>query len=308
MKKVLFYSKHDWANSGYKTCEAVKRHSSEYVVKYFAEMPHPFGYDRGRTLVTLRGNKAYINHDVVADMADWAKECDIIHFKGDEGIYTHVYGVDLDLSKPVVMTVCGIGWERNHKEIWDKSHNFVNQLLATTPDHLQHGIEGRLMPLPIDTLKYSPISKSSDCIVIGHSPTCKRKGTEMVTRVVQRVQQEYDNIFFNLQQQIPFNFTIELKRINHIFVDQINDLGIYSNNAVESMALGSVTIASDKYGATGMVHCYNEEQLYYTLLRFIEDRNAMTVAQNLALQFIAKTHSYPIVAKKLTKVYDEVLG
>ncbi|MCK5015610.1 MAG: hypothetical protein KAS32_00945 [Candidatus Peribacteraceae bacterium] len=305
-KKVLFYSKYDWANSAFKTCQAMHKFSKKYDVKYFAERPHPFMYHRDNVILSVNGNGAYVNHDVVADLYDWHEQADIIHFKGDEGTPSEVHGVKLDLSKPVVLTVCGIGWEQHHDEIWSKYGKHVNQLLATTPDHLQHDIEGLVMPLPINTDDIKPIEKAHTCCIIGFAPTSQRKGGDVVKSVAERLTMRHGDIYFNIQEGMQHDFAMQLKRVNHIFIDQINNLGIYGNNGIEAMALGSVVISSHSYGAEGVVKAMNENELFNKLSYFIENKDELYRWQHVCREWAVNHHSYKVVANKLEKVYDSI--
>jgi len=306
-KKVLMFAMYDWANSGFKTSEAVNRCSDDYEVEYFAVNPHVFGYERGSNIILEKvDSKVYQNNEVVARLRKVLEKCDIMHFKGDEGVPKTVAEIEIDrLNKPVVWTVCGRVWEAKHSELWDEYGKYTDALLATTPDHLQHGIEGTWMPLPIDVERYKPIPRADDCIVIQHSTTAERKGTELINQVFTGLYEEYSKVFCSIHSNIPFQLAMQLKRISHIFVDQINRYNIYANSALEAMAIGAATVASCDW-ADGITYA-TEKTLHGVLIELIESPEKLLEAQRLAREYAEQVHSYHAVSAKLCKVYDRVL-
>lgn len=312
-KTVLMLSVYDWANSGYKLHEAINRHSQKYEVHYFAINPHKFGYKRGETIQTNDpSGMRFRNHAAIARLAEINKKADIIHFKGDEGVIRKIESVKINLDKPIILTVCGTQWESAHDAIWDSCKEMVTKLCATTPDHLKYGKEAKfkseVVTFAFDEVKYRPIPKSKDCIIIGQSPTSNRKGAELLENTYEKLRYKYPekNIFINLQNNMNFYWTIEQKRLNHIFLDQINETGIYANSAVEAMAFGSATLASTDYGQPGIIPVHTMAQLELELERLIMNPEYLAEKQQDAYEYFFANHSYPVIANTMERIYDEV--
>lgn len=300
--KVLFISLNDWANSGYRYSQAVNKYSDQFEVKYFVFNEHPFGYNRKHVLIDAQTGA--INNEAVNLLQEWNDECDIIHCKENAGFIGSFNEVKFDLSKPIVQTFGGSVYRKYHKEVREKTDGTVNVYTVTTPD-LNFSDE-ILVPLPIDMEKYQPINKSSDCIIIGHSTTNRDvKGTDEIMDVLGRICERYPNAFVNIQEGIKFHYAVELKRINHIFIDQIK-AGYYSNSAVEAMALGSAVVAKSNYGADGVIDA-DDRTLFEILSELIEDKDKLLKAQMRAIDHCERTHDFPVISQKLERVYNLAL-
>jgi len=304
--KVLVFSKFDWANSCWKMCQAMNRHSEKYELHYFAGKPHPFGYYRGDNVI--KDNDGYEQQDVLRRLSDVSNSCALIHFKGDEGPYNIVSDVKLDIdSKPVVMTACGIYWRSKWKYIWDEAKTVVDKLLVTTPD-LICDTPAEILPFALDEEKYKPIERSSDCFIIGHSVSTDRKNSDAIMCTIDEITRERNNVFSNLQQDLPHALTMELKRLNHIFVDQCFEYGIYGNSGVEGMAFGSAVIAQTNGKALCGVTDATVETLKQVLIDLIDNPELLKQRQDESYARFLRLHSYKAVATRLERIYDEVLA
>jgi len=309
-KKVLIFARHDWANSGYKLSQAINRHSEKYEAKYFSGMEHPFGYFRSGVLNTFTPDgKQYVNNKIAHELKSWVKDCSILHFKGDEGIYENITGVNIPVNDlPVIWNVCGTHWRNGYKDRWEKFGHMVNKVLANTPDLIFPEVGGDLIPFAVDTERYPRQTFTEDCFIIGHSPsTAGKKGTIVVAKAINRLIENNRNVFPNVQQNIPFPLTMTYKRLNHVFIDQITNLGVYGNSAVEAGVYGSAVIASHNTDC-GYLAVHDEDSLYELLHQLFKNPKRLKEAQDKCYQHTVETHSYPAVCKKLEKYYDEVLS
>jgi len=301
-KKVLFISPNDWANSGFKYTEAVNQYSQKYECMYFALNEHQFGYYR--TNIIIDKESGQINHEVLNKLREYTQECDIIHCKENSGFLASFEDVKFDIGKPIVQTFGGSVYRRHHKEVREKVGSVAQVFTVTTPDLVFD--DEILVPFAIDTFKYYPIEKSSDCIIIGHSPTnTEIKGTDAILDILGKICEKYPYIFVNMQQGLKFNYAIELKRLNHIFIDQFK-VNAYGNSAVEAMAFGSAVLAGSDSGASGFIN-FDEGSLFDELEYLVNDKDYLNGAMTEARKFCEKTHSYEAVAKKLDAVYDLAL-
>lgn len=310
MKNVLFLSIHDWANSSWRMCEAINRHSKRYHVDYFSVYDHPFGYYRENVLTFRDGDNVYPNNEVYTKLLDCYQKADILHFKEDEGPIKQFQELTFDLAnKPVVWTVCGRQFRKNQEHLLKSAEPFVNVYTGTTPDLL---VDDRFKLLPfafdLDRDQHKSIPKADDCIIIGHSPSNHQvKGTDAILEVFNRIHSEHQNVFINLVEGMKYRIAIQMKRINHIFVDQINGYGSYGNSAVEAMAFGSAVLCSSSYGAAGVINVQNMDDLYSELTKLVTDRSYLRGWQELALDHVKRHHSYPSVARVCEQLYDEAL-
>lgn len=301
-KKILFLSLNDWANSGFRYTEALNRYSEKYECKYFCVNEHPFMYKRDNVFIDKESG--LLKNEIVNDFREYAKDCDVIHCKENSGFIAGFEDVAFDLNKPIVQTFGGSVYRAHHTEIREKTDPIVNVHTVTTPD-LQFSDEV-FIPFAIDTDKYFPIKKSDDCIIIGHSPTNKEiKGTDIILDILSSICSKYPDVFVNVQNGLKFYYAIELKRINHIFIDQFR-VNAYGNSAVEAMAFGSAVLAGTDSGAQGVIN-FNEDSLYDELDRLIGYKEYLEDRQKESLNHCIDTHSYKVVSGKLDKVYDLAL-
>jgi hypothetical protein len=303
--KVMVFSRHDWANSAWKMTQAMNRHSEKYELHYFAFKPHPYGYYRGENVIC--DNDGYVNNKAVRVLAELNKSCDLIHFKGDEGIIKEVADVKLNINKPIVWTVCGIQWRGHHAEIWEYNKPFIKKIVATTPD-LIYDTPAEILPFAVDENKYKPIDKSSDCIVIGHSVSTDRKGSNDIMRIVDELTHERNNVFMNFQEGLPHTFTMELKRLNHIFVDQCFEYGIYGNSGVEGMAFKSAVVVQTNGKQLCGVTDATVATLKQVMIELIDNPELLKQRQEESYARFLRLHSYKAVATRLERIYDEVLA
>jgi len=301
-KKVLFITINDWANSGFKMTEAVNRNSEKYEVKYFALNEHPFGYKRDNVLIDKITGQ--INHQVLNELEDYSDACDIIHCKENSGFVGGFEHVSFDLGKPIVQTFGGSVYRSHHEDIRKAVAGIVNVFTVTTPDLIFSN--ETLVPFAIDTEKYYPVKKSEDCIIIGHSPTnAEIKGTNEILEAIANITQKYNHVFMNMQHGLAYYYAIELKRINHIFIDQFK-VNAYGNSAVEAMAYGSAVLAGTNSGAEGVID-FNAESLIDELDRLVSDKYYLSERQDESLAHCIKTHSYSVISEKMDKIYDRAL-
>lgn len=311
-KRVLFMSIYDWANSGYKMCEAVNRNSDKYHCDYFAVYSHPFGYDRGgRFLFDHADTK---NEKIVADTLSKLQEaveaCDMLHFKEDRGILEEIGGVRIPLDKPIMITFCGSVFRSMDQKVYEDFKNHAKKLTVTTPN-LNEGRDTvmDILPFAVDGQKYSPIARSQDCIILGHMPSNPNsKGTAEIHPVLQKVADRHPGKVFMLTfNNVPFYYGLEFKRIMHVYVDQMRH-GAYGNSAVEAMAFGCATLAKSDYGCPGILDVQNAEALEAELEHLVTDPGYLQSWQQRCYDWFISYHDYHSVALRVEKYYNEVLG
>jgi hypothetical protein len=300
--KVVLFSVHDWANSGYRLHEAVNRHSDKFHVTYYAAHTHPFNYYRGDNVIVQDG---HVHHEVLARLEKDLAEADLIHYKGDDCVVKRVEGVDFPMDKPIMVTVGGRYFRDHTTELYDKQTAVVKLWTGTTPDLLvRDGM--KLMPFAFPEERAFGHQVDGGIIFIGHSPSKKSvKGTEHVMQSIDFVQRDHPNVMPNIQHGMPYDVALQLKRLNHIFVDQLSGFGSYGNSGTEAMAFGAAVV-SDCH-APGVVYA-DKDCLTDVLMELVEDEELRRQCAAQSKQQYLDTHCYKVVAAKAEKYYQEVLS
>lgn len=297
----------DWANSGYKLCEAVNMYSDKYEITYYCVNPHVFGYHRTNILMDVVDGKQYPNFEVIRQLQEDYNTCDLFHVKDDQGLITKFMDIEFNRDVPIVSYVTGSVWRAYHTTIYPNIKDKIAALTVTTPD-LLFDYPATLVQFGINLDKYKPIPKSEDCVIIGHSPSnTGKKGTEGIINSLHEVRLKYNNVYGNISHGLPFDLTMEMKRLNHIFIDQIANYGIYANSAVEAMALGSVVVADVDNKETPIVYA-NDQTLTNTLIELIENKEIYQQYLTKTLSYVQSYHSYLSVCKKVESVYDNIFN
>jgi hypothetical protein len=311
-RKVLFLSIHDWANSGYKMCEAVNRHSKRYECHYFAIFNHPFGYHRGGRYIHEYTDTEQVQarKEIVDALLEAVETCDLIHYKEDVGMLKEIAGVSIPYqTKPTMITFCGSHFRAHDQDIYNQFKNIARKLTVTTPNLNGEGMDMDVLPFAVDEDKYRPIQKSPDCIIIGHCPSNpKSKGTDIISPVIEKVcATDNKRLFPFMFNKLPHYMLMEMKRPMHIYIDQIAH-GAYGNSAVESMALGSAVMAYSAYGAEGVINTPDANTLEEQLMLLVSNPELLEMQQFIAHEWFKQYHSYRAVCSRVEQYYDEVLA
>jgi glycosyltransferase involved in cell wall biosynthesis len=251
--------------------------------------------------------KQYPNYEVIRKLQEDYNTCDLFHVKDDQGLITKFLDIEFNRDIPVVSYVTGSVWRSYHTTIYPQIRDKIAALTVTTPDLLFY-YPATLVQFGIDLDKYKPIPKSEDCIIVGHSPSnTGKKGTEDVLRALNEVRLKHSHVYGNINHGLPHVLTMELKRLNHIFIDQIGNYGIYANSAVEAMALGSVVIADVDNKKTPIVHA-TPATITNVLLELVENPELYQNYLNSTLSYVQSYHSYQAVCKKIESIYDNIFN
>ena len=321
-RRVLMYARIDSAGSLFRWAEAVNRHS-RYAARVACFQLSPFKYPTDLVFPDPRVGRS--------GFAELVAEANIVHVK-DERYFPYGNGPGgqavLATEKPVVFTQYG-GWARRGSSDRDyrRAVGGTAARVATTPDLCFKWFDGRWIPLPIDTDRFS--YDWNDGRVVGHSPSRpERKGTAEFMEAVSTLPCEIDLI-----QGVSHSECVERKARCSLFFDQAGwelpryggrPVGIYGNSALEAAVRGIPTIA------------HLSEELFAGALRGGKDLRADCLIINTPLgvdgiratlrrwldgpaeerelhsretrAWVERNHSYRPVAADLAAVYDGVLG
>ena len=313
-KRVLCFSIYDWANSMYKMCEAVNRNSTDYECCYMSVYSHPFGYDRGGHYLFEHRDKehANISQSMLELLREYTETCDALHIKEDRGLLEKVYGVDMPLHKPTMITFCGSTFRNHDRALYNAFKNSAAKLTVTTPNlRVIDGVEVPMdiIPFAVDGQKYRPSDRSQDIMIVGHMPSNgSTKGTDIIMPAMENVANKYPGRMYPITANgMPFYLNLEYKRVCHIYVDQIAH-GAYGNSAVEAMAFGSVVMAKSDFGCPGVVNIQDGPQLEAELERLLNEPEYYDDWAAKCYSWFISYHDFTAVAQRVEKMYDEILG
>lgn len=305
--KIAMLTISDWAGSGFKTAQAINRHTSHEV-----------------HLIALKGNRLghprmdLVSKQNIKRLQKIVDHSDIVHLKGDWP--PRFYDWVSLRGKPIVLTVCG-GFFRK-KPLGQgryKIREFKNvQLLtAMTPD-LCYTDKMVWTPHPVDSVGQPNLWEMHDPPVFTHSPSDRRvKDTAFILKVFAELKKKI-NFEVNLIEGVDYEEAVELRKRSTIFFDQFK-VGFYGNSAIEAMQYGIPVCSwiSDKsieyykktdyeyrciLGTDKKVYDY-VDMIHYWLTDDPEDLQGLSL---ITKAFCNDVHSYQSIAKLWDKLYKTI--
>jgi len=295
--KVTILSLVDYAGSGYKLCEALKKVID--VDLFTGPNSNAFNHPI-RNIIT-----EYNTHLVQQRIDD----SDIIHLKGDWPPLIYEQHFKLRIKhKPIVVTVSGSLFRLRHHgglgiypfELYDCHRT------SFEPDLCYEGFTDVWMPHPIDSID-KPNSWTQGNI-LSHSPTQRRKkNSDFILRVFDKLP-ECD---IRLIEGIDHREAIKQRRESTIFFDQFL-VGFYGNAAIEAMQYGIPTAAflspdaiSQAKGGLRDCPIINEPLnvlKWAEMIKRLLDSD-MTELSKRTKEYCDRVHSYESVAEKWINYY-----
>jgi hypothetical protein len=319
-RRVLLYANLDSAGSLFRSAEAINRHT-RYAARVACFMLSPYHHPTDLVFPNPRVAASGF-HELVAE-ADLIQVKDELGFPQAEGPGV---GAVLDSGKPVVFTHYG---GRARQQAPDPAYRRAvcrtAARVATTPDLCFDWFDGRWIPLPIDTERFSYGWR--DGRMIGHSPSIpERKGTQEFLEAAARLDCNVELI-----RDVSHSECLGRKARCNLFFDQAGwelpqyggrPVGNYANSGLEAAVHGIPTIA------------HLSEELFEGALRGGKDLRADCLIVNTPLgidgiratlrrwleapaeererhsretrAWVERVHSYRAVAADLAAVYDEL--
>ena len=219
--KVTMISDYDWAGSGFRIVEEVRKHSNidiEAITLTGTPGTHRWNMqvgvaleDAGREVVQERINQS-----------------DIIHYKCDKPYNYSFFGLTIPKNKKIIQTVSGSWFRQN-----GKPEDYIADLCTYMTKDLT--IDGwKYTPQPYTNFNYK--WKRKEKFVIGHIPSDpEKKGTAMILEAIKLL--NLDNISLLYQDGIPHSESIKLKGECSLYIDQML-LPPVANASYEAMAQG----------------------------------------------------------------------
>lgn len=257
-KRIILWSRYDFAGSGYRITEAVNlttNHHVEYVV--LAPFKYPEKLPRYPAIGKYTDKTIDIYPDDINRLQWLLDQADVIHFKGDsvpelpEGLNLH-----LPPRVKVVVTVAGTFFRRgeNVPEAISQPIAEIQEYVlrsdartTMTPELNYPDYDGKYIPQSYDSTvvpySYDPPDLQQEPLRIAHSPSDSlKKGTNVFQKACEVVQEEGYKVETDIYSKVSYQESIDRKRAAHVFFDQ-NLLGWYGNSALEAMAAGVPVMA-----------------------------------------------------------------
>ena len=318
--KVLLLSFGDYAGSGYRIKECIKKFNNNIDIISIYNKKHKYGYAHD---IIILNNLKLRNH-----IQKLINDCDIIHFKGDDLPTRNWYGFDIPKTKKIILTVGGSIFRRGKKsEISLSKHpidlyrKITDVRTAITPDLNYPEYDGIYSPHVYDTKKTLNIWNNADIPIIQHSPSKRsKKGTNnIILPAIKKLKNDGFKFELDIIENVSNVISVERKKNGTIFIDQINGVGFYGVSAIESMQYGVplFTFISEKsYEQSNgiidkktcpIVNVSNIETLYNKLKYYLENRNELAELSIKTKEYVDKIHSFESNYLFWTNIYNEIL-
>jgi len=228
--RIVILSQIDYASSGFKLYNALKRHTAHEVYLFSGAANNKLQHPTNN--IVTNGNRSKVQR--IVDSAD------ILHFKGDWPPNTGYLGLRIP-EKPIVLTTSGSFFRK-------KEHGGIGKFCTTDYGRakLKTSFETDLLypeysniwtPHPIDSDNEPNIWTRSNFPVFMHIPSnAIRKGTAFVEKVfaILRTRIKCET---HVISGITFKESVKAKRRATIYFDQFV-VGFYGNAAIEAMQWG----------------------------------------------------------------------
>lgn len=330
MADILMLSRHDYAGSGWRICEAVRRHGSHRIL-HVRSHKHKYGYS---TDCDISESTA----DELSELKSKIHSADLRHFKGDDLPTQDWDGIQLPKVSPCVITVGGSAFRRRRSlhglsseerrvecKIAQEKYEIASYRscadarVALTPDLNYPCLNGVWIPAPIDVSKdeYSFTTPNSE-IVIGHSPSHRlKKGTDnILIPAVETLKKNGFNIKLEIIEGVSHKEAVARKRQVHLFWDQAR-VGAYGNSALEAMRFGIPTMcwiapktieqAHGRLDDCPIVNFEPTPESCASVLECILNRETLTNLSYETINWTQKTHGYETVGKQYSDLYDSII-
>ena len=304
--KVTILSYADYASSGLKIRDAVKKHT-DIDIEIFAERPG-FGVTKWRMPATpvMKDRKAVQKR---------VYESDVIHLKGDWPP-TPMY-MTLQLHDNIVTTVSGSSFRKQEFGGFGtfKPEQFKLAKVRTSfePDLLYPEYGNIWTPHPIDSENQPNVWKYNSKPVLIHTPSNRKtKDTAFLEKVFDKLK-DVANCY--ILQDKSHKVIMESRKEATVFFDQFM-VGFYGNTAIEAMQYGIPTanwisqMSIDQgFKVKHPIITYEKDVNKWVegILELIKNKDKLQEISNETKKYCDKYHSYRAVAQKWSEIYSSMV-
>jgi len=337
---VLGLIKWDWANSGYRFTEALKKLNLK-AVSYKGTPLAYFNYPQQLPTLPILSTPPVDMYPVTTN----AQDDPTLQYLLDRAKVLYLFGtqylinINLPTSTKVVVQHGGITY-RDFPDVCNSIYNpIVSATIAQCPDLLKLGAKNEhLIYYPVDTDLIQPDYdfKDSDKLIIGHFPSNPmNKGTDTINQVIHKLKNsslgnkfEYNGIPWRGAKHKKDHFVdwpdnLNRQRSSDIIIETCKPtlhgkpFGEWGNTAIEGSALGKIVVTNSitpslyaqEYG-----HCALEindgtaSGLEKSLIMLIESsREKLLKRKHAARHWVVGKHSIEATALRLwEKVFRDI--
>jgi len=306
--KIVILSEIDYAGSGFKMFQAIKRHTN-HEIRMFSGTPQNKLNHPTSTLVT-EDNRPHIQKNI--------NDADIIHFKGDWPPLDGYLGLKIP-DKPIIITTAGTFFrKKEHKGLGTYNHTDYHRATLKTSfetDLLYPEYSDVWTPHPIDSDDQPRLWQMNGKPVFMHIPSSpERKGTEFVNRVFSILEKSID-CETEIITGVTYQESIEAKKRATIYFDQF-EVGFYGNAALEAMQWGIPVVCwisrMALNQAKGQLYACpiinedksNPENTASRVINII--KNSIEARSIITKGWCDKRHGYKAIAKQWDKLYTKL--
>jgi len=306
-------TKADFCASGFKTVEAIRRHTDHDIEIFSKRHNHRLGHPFGTKITSA-------NHGEIQERVN---SSDIIHIKGDWPPVNGYLGFQFP-DKPVVVSVSG-GYfrKKEHGGLGKFKPIHYSAALKTsyTPDLCYPDYSNTWTPHPIDSDEQVVSWSRQEPPLFIHSLVSMnrnlKKGTDFLLEVFNKIS-ETREIETRVLSGLTFQEVVEARKGATIFFDQFG-VGFYGNSAVEAMQYGIPTCAwispwalEQAKGADDLDGCpiisLPEKNVDAWAKRIIEELDSdMGDLAKRTKQWCDNVHGYKAIALQWDQLYKSIV-
>lgn len=337
---VLFLTYYDWANTGYRFWQCVKRFPGlGYMPKIktlmYKGQPHSFQYpEQAPIYYPLHARREVCNYPIIVNAPELRHLMDrakVIHFLAETFIDT---GADLS-GKYVIIQTSGSTLRNEPKKVSQFFNPIIDKTIAQFPTLLNLGMKNEvLIYYPVDTGFILPEYKRRDPekLIVGHFPsTPESKGTDIILPVVEKLEAEgkikYVGVRTLKKSDMPprdWLDQLELYKQCDIIIETIkpelngSPFGEWGNTAIEAAAMGKIVITNSlnvdlyhkEYGDLALRIANDGEALEEHLRSLVSMGDDDILREKMGFRgWVERHHSIDATAERLwNKVYREALS
>jgi len=298
--KITILSETDYAGSGFKLYEALKRSMDirMFAEKYYNPFNHP-----------------ELPHSTKRDIQRRVDQSDIVHLKGDFPPNDVYMGIKI-AHKPIIVSVSGSLFRK--KKYWGfEKYNFSDYdkakiKTAFTPDLLYPGFSNLWTPHPIDSKDKAIEWKRSAHPVLMHTPTSKeKKDTAFIQAVFSKISRRM-RVETVVLEKVPFKRVLEERKEATIFFDQFK-VGFYGNSAIEAMQYGipvaawisPMAIEQGRLTNCPVISDVKSVDIWAKMIEQMIDGDLEGISVRTK-EWCDKVHSYEAIAKLWKGIYESI--
>ncbi len=259
---------------------------------------------------------------------EWAREADIIHFKGDEVPTYDWFNIKIPRHKPLICTVGGSVFRRGvNKGLALGKYNFEDYIKVTaarttiTPELNYPGFESTFIPHAYDTDSIEQEWKYKEVPLISHCFWEKnKKGTDLFQKACDILHTKGYKFDVDIIENVPNKECLQRVKRSTIFFDQCLT-GWYGMAAVEAMSYGIPVVGSlcpegFEQSNERFVDGIPIINVMPTVEGITNGLESLLLSNQRKLQnlsdktreFVIRNHSYESVSSELISLYESVLS